>query len=92
MGQFVTGLDSRLLNGEVDLTVHSSKDVPTDLAESILQVGHLERAPPHDLLLFAPHTVASPPSTICSATLGPSPHPLKRWPIFRPTPTLAPSP
>lgn len=53
VGQFVTGLDARLLSGEVDLTVHSSKDVPTDLAESILQLGHLERAPPHDLLLFA---------------------------------------
>lgn len=52
VGQFVTGLDARLLSGEVDLTVHSSKDVPTDLAESILQLGHLERAPPHDFLLF----------------------------------------
>lgn len=52
VGQFVTGLDARLLTGEVDLTVHSSKDVPTDLTESILQLGHLERAPAHDVLLF----------------------------------------
>ena len=31
VGQFVTGLDARLLNGDVDLTVHSSKDVPVDV-------------------------------------------------------------
>ena len=55
VGQFVTGLDARLLNGDVDLTVHSSKDVPIDLNESVLQLALLERAPPHDLLLF-PHT------------------------------------
>ncbi len=52
VGQFVTGLDARLLNGDVDLTVHSSKDVPIDLNESVLQLALLERAPPHDLLLF----------------------------------------
>ena len=87
MGQFVTGLDARLLNGEVDLTVHSSKDVPTDLAVSILQLGHLERAPPHDLLLFAtshdgvptlddllsdPRAVASPAEAL--AHLPPNAH------------------
>ncbi len=55
VGQFVTGLDARLLNGDVDLTVHSSKDVPIDLNESVLQLALLERAPPHDLLLFPPH-------------------------------------
>ena len=87
VGQFVTGLDARLLNGEVDLTVHSSKDVPTDLAVSILQLGHLERAPPHDLLLFAtshdgvptlddllsdPRAVASPAEAL--AHLPPNAH------------------
>ncbi len=55
VGQFVTGLDARLLNGDVDLTVHSSKDVPIDLNESVLQLALLERAPPHDLLLFPSH-------------------------------------
>ena len=52
VGQFVTGLDARLLKDEVDLTVHSSKDVPIDLNESVLQLALLERAPPHDILLF----------------------------------------
>ncbi|MBL72398.1 MAG: hydroxymethylbilane synthase [Euryarchaeota archaeon] len=55
VGQFVTGLDARLLNGEIDITVHSSKDVPIDLNESVLHLALLERAPPHDLLLFPPH-------------------------------------
>ena len=37
---------------DVDLTVHSSKDVPIDLNESVIQVALLERAPAFDLLLF----------------------------------------
>ncbi|DAC07829.1 MAG TPA: hydroxymethylbilane synthase, partial [Candidatus Poseidoniales archaeon] len=76
VGQFVTGLDARLLTGEVDLTVHSSKDVPTDLTESILQLGHLERAPAHDVLLFPPegpdvatlHDVLLEPTSMLDAT------------------------
>ena len=52
VGQFVTGLDAHLFNDDVDLTVHSSKDVPIDLNESVIQVALLERAPAFDLLLF----------------------------------------
>ena len=52
VGQFVTGLDAHLFNDNVDLTVHSSKDVPIDLNESVIQVALLERAPAFDLLLF----------------------------------------
>lgn len=55
VGQFVTGLDAHLFSDDVDLTVHSSKDVPIDLNESVLQVALLERAPAHDLLLFPAH-------------------------------------
>ena len=62
VGQFVTGLDAHLFNDNVDLTVHSSKDVPVDVNESVIQVALLERAPAFDLLLFLPNTSTCPAS------------------------------
>ena len=43
-GVFTRNLDIALLNNEIDIAVHSMKDVPTILPEGIIQVAVLKRA------------------------------------------------
>lgn len=50
-GVFIKELEVALENGEVDLVVHSMKDVPTVLADHFEVVGALERAPVRDVLV-----------------------------------------
>lgn len=52
VGVFTRNLDIAMLNGEIDIAVHSLKDVPTDLPEGIVQAAVLERANFHDILVF----------------------------------------
>jgi hydroxymethylbilane synthase len=49
-GVFVSGLRSRLLAGEVDLAVHSLKDLPVGPAEGIVLAAVPERDDPRDAL------------------------------------------
>lgn len=51
-GIFTRSLDVALLNGAIDLAVHSMKDVPTRLPKGIVQAAVLERASPKDLLVY----------------------------------------
>ncbi len=46
--RFVRGVERAVLDGEVDLGVHSAKDVPSDRPEEIRLVGVLEREEPVD--------------------------------------------
>jgi hydroxymethylbilane synthase len=50
-GVFTKELEVALENGEIDLAVHSMKDVPTVLAPHFSITGVLERAPVRDVLL-----------------------------------------
>lgn len=50
-GVFTKELEVALENGEIDLAVHSMKDVPTVLADHFEIVGALERAPSADVLI-----------------------------------------
>jgi len=50
-GIFTKTLDIALLKGEIDIAVHSMKDVPTLLPKGIVQAAVLERANPHDILV-----------------------------------------
>src|ERR1700759_3172797 len=50
-GIFTKVLDIALLNGQIDLAVHSMKDVPTRLPGGIKQAAVLERGPVADLLV-----------------------------------------
>lgn len=50
-GIFTKVLDIALLNGQIDLAVHSMKDVPTRLPAGIKQAAVLERGPVADLLV-----------------------------------------
>ena len=50
-GIFTKTLDIALLKHEIDIAVHSMKDVPTALPENIVQVAVLERGTIHDILV-----------------------------------------
>lgn len=50
-GIFTKTLDVAMLKGEVDIAVHSMKDVPTALPKGILQAAVLERADEKDILV-----------------------------------------
>jgi hydroxymethylbilane synthase len=51
--RFVKEIEEALLAGEVDLAVHSAKDVPADLPEGLSIVGVPERADARDVLCGA---------------------------------------
>jgi hydroxymethylbilane synthase len=51
-GIFTKSLDIALLNGEIDLAVHSMKDVPTQLPKTVIQAAVLPRANYHDILVY----------------------------------------
>jgi hydroxymethylbilane synthase len=70
-GIFTKALDAALLNGKIDMAVHSMKDVPTQLAEGIVQTAVLKRGNYRDILvingdwsmdndvLHSPHRIAT---------------------------------
>ncbi len=51
-GVFTRNLDIALLNNEIDIAVHSMKDVPTILPEGIMQAAVLKRANYSDILVL----------------------------------------
>ena len=50
-GIFTKTLDLAMINGQVDIAVHSMKDVPTALPQGIVQAAVLERANVFDILV-----------------------------------------
>lgn len=50
-GVFTRTLDIALLEGQIDMAVHSMKDVPTQLPRGIVAAAVLERGTPHDILV-----------------------------------------
>ncbi|SMC51163.1 hydroxymethylbilane synthase [Moheibacter sediminis] len=51
-GVFTHSLDTALINNQIDIAVHSLKDVPTILPEEIELVSCLERGNPYDVLIY----------------------------------------
>lgn len=51
-GVFTRTLDIALLNNEIDIAVHSMKDVPTVLPEGVIQAAVLKRANYSDILVL----------------------------------------
>ncbi len=51
-GLFVKEIEEALLSGEIDLAVHSLKDVPTDQPEGLILGAILERGDPRDALVL----------------------------------------
>ena len=51
-GVFTRSLDIALLNNQIDIAVHSLKDVPTLLPENIELKGFMKRGNPNDILVY----------------------------------------
>lgn len=65
-GIFTKTLDVAMIRGEVDIAVHSMKDVPTALPKGIVQAAVLERATVQDILV----TKGNPDFVIDAATIA----------------------
>ncbi len=73
-GIFTRSLDLALLNDQIDLAVHSMKDVPVNLPAGITEAAILERDSPYDLLVPHPsneniHLENHEPVIIASSSL-----------------------
>ena len=51
VGQFIHAIDDSLISDEVDIAVHSSKDVPVEVDERIENLAYLERGCTSDLII-----------------------------------------
>jgi len=51
-GVFTKALDAALLSNQIDIAVHSMKDVPTQLAQGIVQAAVLKRGSYKDILVY----------------------------------------
>ena len=65
-GLFTKELDLALLEGNIEMAVHSAKDLPTNLPEGIEIAGYLPRADVRDAWIspHAPHPLKLPPGSI----------------------------
>ena len=52
VGQFIHAVDSQLIEKNIDIAVHSSKDVPVTMVDAISNLAYLERGCTNDLLIF----------------------------------------
>ncbi len=55
-GVFTKTLDAALLSNRIDIAVHSMKDVPTQLAQGIVQAAVLKRASHKDIFVYKHHS------------------------------------
>lgn len=50
-GVFITEFEEKILSGEIDIAVHSGKDLPTHLAQGLSILATPKRADPRDVLI-----------------------------------------
>lgn len=68
-GVFTKTLDIAMLNGDIDIAVHSMKDVPTILPKDIIQSAVLERANTEDILVYKDLDFLNSKGTIATGSL-----------------------
>ena len=59
VGQFIHAVDAQLLAGNIDIAVHSTKDVPVTISEEVATLAYIERGCTTDLLIFPPSNAHS---------------------------------
>jgi len=79
-GIFTKTLDLAMLNGTVDVAVHSMKDVPTILPNGIVQKAVLERASSLDILVTKGTNSFDNPCTIATGSMRRKAQWLHRYP------------
>jgi hydroxymethylbilane synthase len=79
-GIFTKTLDIAMLNGTIDIAVHSMKDVPTLLPEGIVQAAVLERAASEDILVTRGEFDPGKECTIATGSLRRKAQWLSRYP------------
>ncbi|MDA1148943.1 MAG: hydroxymethylbilane synthase, partial [Bacteroidetes bacterium] len=79
-GVFTRGLDAALLDGEIDIAVHSMKDVPTALAKGLKVVAVLERGSTADVLVKSAAVTASEATVIATGSLRRKAQWLRKYP------------
>ncbi|NQW35392.1 MAG: hydroxymethylbilane synthase [Flavobacteriales bacterium] len=82
VGVFTRNLDIAMLNGKIDIAVHSLKDVPTVLPKGIVQAAVLERASYSDIIVWKGNTefMSSQKATIATGSLRRKAQWLNRYP------------
>ena len=60
-GVFTKAIEDRLLAGDVDIAVHSAKDLPTDLPEGLRIVAFVGREDARDVLVLGEELLAGDP-------------------------------
>ena len=73
VGQFVHGIDKMLIEGKVDITVHSAKDIPVDETPEVRTIAYLERGETSDLIITGESSNWSPLPKVCLLYTSPSP-------------------
>ncbi len=85
MGVFTKTLDVAMLRGQIDIAVHSLKDVPTKLPETIVQAAVLERADVNDVVVFkgTEQDLVAEKATIATGSLRRTAQWLHKYPSHR---------
>lgn len=82
-GVFTRGLDAALLANEIDIAVHSMKDVPTTLAKGLKIVAVLERGATADVLVKSRENKGVEANTIATGSLRRKAQWLRKYPNHR---------
>lgn len=80
VGVFTKTLDVALLRGQIDIAVHSMKDVPTVLPEGIIQTAVLPRGTTTDIVVAPGDVDFENPCTIATSSLRRKAQWLHRYP------------
>ena len=82
-GIFTRTLDIALLNREVDMAVHSMKDVPTSLPKGIFKAAVLERGNPMDVLVHKGLDFLNTEGILATGSLRRQAQWLHRYPLHK---------
>ncbi len=82
-GIFTKTLDIAMINGKVDIAVHSMKDVPTRLPKGIVQSAVLPRASTQDILVYKDLDFLNSNGTIATGSLRRQAQWLNKYPSHK---------